>query len=107
MGKASPTGDDLAIQVVEGSFTAAGQVTPAGAFKGRFLLWITGTFDAIVAVEASFDGGANFHQLTSLGGSTVFNGRAVEVLSQPESGVLIRARCSDYTSGTVFVRISQ
>jgi hypothetical protein len=97
----------MAIQVAEATFTAAGQTTPAAAFTGSFLLWITGTFSATVVVEASFDGGATYHQLTSLGSAISFTARAVEELRVPEAGVLVRARCSAFSSGPVGVRLSQ
>jgi hypothetical protein len=107
MGKPAPSLPDQAYQVVEANLTAVGQATTAAAFTGNFMLWLTGTFTATVVIEASFDGGATFHQLTSLGSAISFTARAVEVLRVPEAGVLVRARCSAFTSGTIGVRISQ
>lgn len=107
MGKPSFQSADLAVQVVTAEFTAAGQVTAAACFSGAFNLFITGTFVGEVGLEISYDGGASWAPMTSLGAGVTFAGRCAEALRVPELGLLIRARCTAFTSGTIIVRLSQ
>ncbi|MFQ3665564.1 MAG: hypothetical protein SNJ79_05950 [Sphingomonadaceae bacterium] len=107
MGKPSATGDDLAFNVVTATLSAAGQATAWQAFTGSFNVFIGGTFVATLIPEVSFDGGATALQLTSLGSAIQFTGRVAEQLSNAESGLLFRIRCSAHTSGAAEVRLSQ
>ncbi|WP_194745738.1 hypothetical protein [Thermaurantiacus tibetensis] len=107
MGKPTPSAADLASQVVTATLSAVGQTSAPAAFSGRFILAIGGTFVATLVPECSFDGGATWLPLTSLGNAITFTARAVEVMSCPEPGVLFRMRCSAHTSGAAEIRISQ
>lgn len=108
MGKLTAAGADMAIQVVTATLTAAGQTTPAASFNGAFNLFLAGPFVASIGLEASFDGGATWLPITAMGNAVVLTGPAAETLpGQFETGVLIRARCTTYTSGNIAVRLSQ
>jgi hypothetical protein len=107
MGRPTPTADDQATLVSEGTLSAAGQTTPATVFTGRFNLAIGGTFVGKVVIDRSFDGGVNWVPCTNLGGAVEFEGQASEILQNGERGVLFRARMSAWTSGSAVVRLSQ
>lgn len=107
MGKLTAAGQEMATQAITAAFTAVGQTSAAACFQGWYNLFVGGTFVGSVGLEASFDGGMTWLPVTSLGNAVAITGRAVELLRQFEPGVLIRARCIAFTSGTIEVRISQ
>lgn len=107
MGKPTPDLRDMAIQAVEASLTAAGQVGAASCFSGPFMLFVGGAFVGSVGLEVSYDGGVTFLPMTSLGGAVAFTARCAERLELPELGLLVRPRCLSYTSGSITVRLSQ
>lgn len=71
--------------------------------KGGYNLSISGTFDATVTLQRSFDGGANFRDMETY--DEPVESWDIEV----ELGVLYRAgiKGGDYTSGTALVRIGR
>lgn len=110
MGINPGVGEDRAKAKVLGSFTATGtsnNFSPNPSNSFNLSLW--GTFSATVAVERSFDAGANWLPVTyadspptalSCTAPTSF------VWVEPEEGVQYRLNCT-WTSGTVNYRISQ
>jgi hypothetical protein len=107
LGRLSPTSPESAVSVVEADLTAAGQATPWLALAGSFNLTIAGTFVGTAVVERSFDGGTTAVPCTNLGEVVSFSAPATERLTNDERGVLFRARCTAYTSGTIRARLSQ
>jgi hypothetical protein len=73
-------------------------------------LFLGGSFSGTVQLERSFDGGYTWLVCGVGGGGTqaVFNaGTVVSVTgSEPERGMLYRANCTVYTSGTINYRLS-
>lgn len=74
---------------------------------GKFNFTLTGTFGATVQLQRSFDNGVTWVPVTNLGASVSFTGPCTEVCEEPEDGVLYRAYCAAYTSGTIAYRLSQ
>ncbi len=93
------------------AFTAVNQVSAWVRIEGQF--WFAAGGDGAgvgsIALEISFDGGTTTYNATLPGGGP--NSWAVPVCLAPvspgEAGVLHRARCSAWTSGTINGRISQ
>jgi hypothetical protein len=107
MGRPTPTADDQATLVSEGTLSGAGQTTSPTVFTGRFNLAVSGAFVGKVVIDRSFDGGATWVPCTNLGGAVEFEGPASEILQNGERGVLFRARMAAWTSGAAVVRLSQ
>ena len=103
-------GIEAAPRALAGAFTAAGPADaphfiPQGDFN--FSMW--GTFIATAVLERSFDGGATWLPLSVDAGGAIasYNMPCSLVVGEPEQGVRYRPRCSAYTSGTVFWRLSR
>lgn len=97
-----------AIAAGAGQLTSAAGGTPArirGAYN--FSLW--GTFVATVRLERSFDGGATWIPVSkdSSGADASFTAPCGVTGAEPEDGVLYRANCTAFTSGTINYRVSQ
>ena len=92
----SPVGPELAPGVLLGSFTGTGNDGAFISFLGPFNFAAWGGSGTIV-LEASFDGGT-----TWIGVPANDSGTVISVAT----GVMYRARCSAFTSGTVNYRIS-
>jgi len=107
MGKSIVAGVERARTVKEATLGAANQATEWGEFIGFYNIILTGTFVGTVVVDRSFDGGATSAPCTALAAPVEFTTPATEVLQEPEPGVLIRLRCSAYTSGSIAARVSQ
>lgn len=105
MGQLSPSGPDLAQQVVSGDFTASGQSDPINVYGG-FNVAVWGTFSATVALEKSFDGGTTYVPVVTEGlGAVSFTASAAFEYAEVELGVYYRLNCT-FTSGTVNYRLS-
>ena len=110
MGKQSSTGAEQASSLLAGSFTAIGVDGTTIAMSGAFNFWASGG-NGTVVLEASFDGGNTWAQApASDSGSlvSVVTGSANGLfrVNEPEPGVLYRAHCTAFTSGTINYRIS-
>jgi hypothetical protein len=111
MGIASPGEPDVRRAGASFSFTALNQVSAWVQIAGQFGFAAGGDGAGVgsVGLEVSFDGGATFYNASKLDGTpnswaTPF---ALAPTSPGESGVLHRARCTAYTSGTINGRLSQ
>lgn len=72
----------------------------------NFSVW--GTFVGTVVLEKSYDDGTTWLQAYDSTGTAVsFTAAKSVVIEEPEAGVLYRARCSAYTSGTINYRLSR
>lgn len=97
---------------VTGTFTATGSsnaIVPELASDKTGALYnvtLSGTFVGTVLVERSFDNGTTYHPLTALGSGISFTAPCSESFEECETGVLVRLRCSAYTSGTITYRLS-
>lgn len=99
-------GIEQAIQVASGSFGDIGAGTSL-IVRGNFNLALWGTFSATVVLERSFDGGVTWLPVTFTDGAALsYTGPMSCTWSEPEAGVLYRPRCSVYSSGTVYWRVS-
>lgn len=113
MAKPTPTTPDQATSWIEDPLTAdsgEGSLSEALAFNlGGINVEVWGTFTGTVVIESSFDGGANFRPVrTDLAGTALqFTAAGGCLIDEVERGVVYRARCTAYTSGTINVRISQ
>lgn len=109
MGKPTPASNDLASLVVTETFAAVASGAQRFSFPGQFNLTILGTFVATIAIERSFDGGTSWVPVgaDAAGTALAFTKPASVVLAELEDGVLYRARCAAWTSGTATVRFSR
>jgi len=123
VGKQTTSAGDLVSKLVTGSFTGTGVsgdavgglVTTAGqqpcpaVFKDLFNIALWGTFVATLVLEKSFDGGANWIGVAkdSSGNINSYTAPFAAAVYEPEHTVIYRWRCTSYTSGTIFYRISQ
>lgn len=93
-------------RVSAGTFAATG----AGAtveLIGSFALSVWGTFAATVRLEVSFDGGTTWTPVYDNDGLSIdLTAPGTIRVTQTESGVLYRAFCPSYTSGTVSWQIA-
>lgn len=111
MGTTPGNGQERAKLVVSGTFTATGtsnNFSPQRDSSFNVSLW--GTFVATVALERSFDAGANWLPVTyadSPSTALSYTAPTSFVWPEPEEGVQYRLNCSAYTSGTVSYRLSQ
>lgn len=110
MGITPGTGQDRALSVISGSFSATGASANFSPDRDRaFNVSLWGTFAATVALERSFDAGANWLPVTyadSPPTALSYTAPVSFVWVDPEAGVIYRLRCT-WTSGTVNYRISQ
>ena len=108
MGNPNAQSGELGIDRQIGSLAAIG-VGGSAQVYGRYLnvtLW--GSFDAMVQLERSFDGGTTWHPCTDNAGTVqTWSVPMTIVIEEPEDGVLYRLNCTAYTSGTVNYRVSQ
>lgn len=100
MGKPNGSAADAAIALVAGSFTGIA-VSDTLELRGDFNLSLAGFGTASVALQRSFDGGANWRTVDSFAGAAEMAGL------EPESGMLYRLDCTDYTDGTIAYRLSR
>jgi hypothetical protein len=85
------------------SITAENQFTDAAELTGYFNLSLSGTWEATVTLQRSFDSGSTWYDVDTRTANTEEYG------FEPEDGVQYRAgvKTGDFTSGTVVTRISQ
>lgn len=90
-------------QEAEASIGAANTFTTPIYLLGPFNLSVSGTFDATVTLQRSFDGGNTWVDVKT------YTAPAEDVGDEPESEVLYRVgvKTGEYTSGTAEVRVSQ
>ena len=84
---------------LEGTFDAQGQ-SEVVRVREWFNLSLSGTFDATIAAERSFDAGVTWVEVEAFTGKVERRGYETEDL-------LYRLNCTQYTSGTVLYRISR
>ena len=106
----SPVGPELAPGVLLGSFTGTGNDGAFISFLGPFNFAAWGG-SGTIGLEASFDGGTTWIGVPANDSGTVISvatgtANALFRVNEPEPGVMYRARCSAFTSGTVNYRIS-
>lgn len=108
MGKSAADGREKAQNVLAGSFAATGSSASIELYR-RFNLWIGGTFNGVVVLERSFDGGASWFEADNNdgSGSTTWAFSTSAVIDEPEPGILYRLKCTMITSGTLNYRLSQ
>jgi hypothetical protein len=111
MGKRSATEPDIARSLATATFTAAAQVSAGVEMDGPCSVTVGGSgWTATVVLERSFDGGATYVPLLVDGYQTaaVFTvPGSLDVYGTGEPGVLLRARCSAHTLGSIPVRLSR
>lgn len=92
-----------------GTFTATGNGGSAQVQPGHYNVSIWGTFVGTVVLERSFDSGTTWipRNYDYSGTAVSFTAPASIEMHEHELGVLVRVRCSAYTSGTVNYRISE
>jgi len=85
------------------SITAQNTFSEAAAMQGYFNLSLSGTWDATVTVQRSYDSGSTWVDVKT------FTANTEEVGYEPETGVLYRfgVKTGAFTSGTVVGRISR
>lgn len=105
-----------AVPVVSGNFTGTGQsasyIPKASVYNQTHLTkfnWsIWGTFVGTVVLEKSFDNGTTWIQAFDQNGNALSTTAPKTIIvEEPEDGVLYRARCSAFTSGTINYRMSR
>lgn len=92
------------MSIVEKNFlshtvTSAGESSSFEVFKSPYNLSISGTFEATINLERSFDEGATWLVVK------VFTLPAEKIGDEPEPGSLYRFNCTSYTSGTANCRL--
>lgn len=109
----------MSFSVMTQTFTGTGTGTfaPASAtgieVRGDFNVTLGGTAPVgTVKLEKSFDNGVNWFDVSrdNAGNAASYALSSTEMafqMSEPEIGVLYRANCTAYTSGTITCRISQ
>lgn len=107
MGLFAVGGAEQAQTVLSGAFIGTGSSTNA-AFLGKFNFTINGTFVATINLQKSFDGGATWLVARDVNGNAMTLSAAdTRLIEEVEPGVLYRANCSAFTSGTANYRISE
>lgn len=91
---------------VSGELEAVGRGDPCEVL-GEFNAALSGTFEATIVIERSYDRGLTWQPLTALGNSFSFDAPCEELFEESEPGVLYAWNCTDYASGTINYRISQ
>jgi hypothetical protein len=106
----------MSIQSVTGTFVAAANGSsfmPERNQDPRFVadynVAVWGTFVGTVVLEKSFDAGVTWIPVLRLNTATAvsYTTPSAEMFYEPEDSVLVRLRCSAYTSGTISYRLSQ
>lgn len=107
MGLNATGGEDLAPDVVSGSFAATGQ-SGNRMMLGYFNLSIWGTFSGSVQLERTFDAGSNWLPVAEdpTGTKAAYTTPVSVEVYEPEAGVFYRLNCTAYVSGTINYRIS-
>lgn len=108
MGKRTSTGNDEALEILSGTFTATGQ-SGTKVLWGKFNVSLWGTFVGTVQIERSFDGGVTWLPASKDTSGTVasYTAPMTVVCEEPERGVNFRLNCTAFTSGTINYRVSQ
>lgn len=83
------------------------EASSSARMRGTFNVSLDGTFVATLQLERSYDNGITWNPLTAGGTTIEFSAPCEEIFSEPESGVIYRWNCVDYTSGSIEARISQ
>lgn len=106
-GKPCTTCTDQATSLVSGTFTGTGNGTSI-VMVGPFNFELSGTWSGTITLERSFDGGTTFVSaaMDTSGTASSYTTNVSLVVNEWEPGVIYRARCTAYVSGTVAYRIS-
>lgn len=93
---------------VTGALTAVGNTDTLrlGQLE-RAAVSIYGTFSATVQLQRSLDGGATWHPVTAAENNSQDQSAAIELDYMAPAGMLLRVRCTSYTSGTVNVQMKK
>jgi hypothetical protein len=87
-------------EIITETLGGANQFSDAAYLEGYFNLSITGTFNATVTVQRSFDKGSNWHDVDT------FTSTAEEVGFEPETvKYRVGIKTGDYTSGSAVIRV--
>ena len=110
MGKLTTTGAELAPSVLSGVFTGTGNDGTSISINGPFNFFVQGGSGTVV-LQASYDGGTTWIGVPATdSGTTVSVNTATAAgmfrVTEVEPGVLYRANCTAYTSGSINYRIS-
>ena len=93
--------------VAEGSFSGTGS-GDAVVMIGSFNVSVWGTFSATILLERSFDARTTWIPVSFPDGTKIAYGTAGSgAWGEIEAGVYYRLRCSSYSSGTAYWRISR
>lgn len=97
---------------VEGSFTATGaseSFAPAAQLRrGRFNVSLSGTFEADVQVERSFDGGVTWIPVAGVDMTPLVMDQPISLAcEETEASISWRLNCTSFSSGTVAYRMSR
>lgn len=109
MGVPNPGLADIALmQPQTVALTSAAAANFPRPIQGTYNLTVSGTFVGTVQLERSFDGGTTYVPISgaTLGTTATYTAPTTLVGVETERGVLYRANCTAYTSGTINVRIS-
>jgi len=90
-------------QLKEKSITGENQYSGSVPLGGLFNFSLSGTWQAIVTVQRSFDGGSTWFDVATFGTPGEYVGHEVEKDGRYRFGV----KTGDYTSGTIIGRLSQ
>ena len=85
------------------SVTAANQFSAGAVFHGDFNLSISGSFNGIITVQRSFDGGLTWLDVETFTSAVERIGHETETNVQYRVG----AKSGEFTSGTAECRLSQ
>jgi hypothetical protein len=98
----------MASRKITGTFAGTGAGTSL-AFRDSFNFTVYGVFVGTVVLEKSYDNGGTWSAVSKdvTGAAASFTAPASVVVSEPEIGILYRANCTAFTSGTINYRLSQ
>lgn len=107
MGLNAVGGEEMAPDVVTGTFGATGQ-SAGHMFLGYFNASLFGTFVGTVQLQRTFDAGTNWLPCgeDAAGTAATYTAPVSVEVYEPEPGVFYRWACTAYTSGTVSYRLS-
>lgn len=106
----------MSIQAITGTFVAATngstfmpEPNQDRRYSADYNVSVWGTFVGTVVLERSFDGGTTWIPMLRTNTATAisYTVPSTEILWEPEDSVLVRLRCSAFTSGTISYRLSQ
>jgi hypothetical protein len=108
MGKPNLITSDLAKTVQTVAVTSATTFQFSNPIVGLLNVAITGTFVATLQLENSFDGGTTWAPMSgsTVGTTATFTAPTQFMANEVEAGVLWRANCTAWTSGTANIRLS-